>query len=244
VGGGLFHEFQPLIVVNPSLLASPATREGKFATLPPGTGPVGSISTVTQEDALMSKAKRDLRDRVASELKAMLPVERLERSARVQARLMATPEFKNARSVMVYQSDQTEVDTREIVMACLDEGKRVSLPRTVRGTRTMEALEILDVKRDLEDSRFGFKEPQAILPFIALENIDLVVVPGRAFDAEGHRLGRGGGYYDRFLSLENVSAARAAVAFDLQIVEAVPCESHDCLVDLVVTETRVIRKSG
>lgn len=190
----------------------------------------------------MSDTKKALRNRMATELKAMQPVDRLERSARVQARIMATPEFKNARSVMVYQSDQTEVDTREIVMACLEEGKRVSLPRTVKGTRTMEALEILDVKRDLEDSRFGFKEPQAILPLVALESIDLVIVPGRAFDAEGHRLGRGGGYYDRFLSLDHVSASRAAIAFDLQIVKSVPHESHDCLVDLIVTETQVLRR--
>ena len=189
----------------------------------------------------MSDAKRFLRNSMATRLKAMHPADRLVRSARVQARLMALPEFQAARSVMAYQSDLTEVDTREIIMACLDEGRRISLPRTVKGALAMEAREIRDVRHDLDESPFGFKEPKGSCPTVAPESLDLIVAPGRAFDPTGYRLGRGGGYYDRFLSVDALRAARIAIAYDFQIVEAVPHEDHDTPVDMVVTETRTIR---
>lgn len=190
----------------------------------------------------IAESKKALRERVQHLVAELSSAERLERSARAQARLIETPEFKKARTVMVYHSDPSEVSSHDIVLACLAEGKRVSMPRTTRGTRTMQIREILDVRRDLETSRFGtFKEPLGILPTIAHEQIDLIVVPGRVFDEKGQRLGRGAGYYDRFFAKDGVRAVAAALAFDCQIVEEVPIEPHDHPMDLIVTESRVIR---
>lgn len=190
----------------------------------------------------MPHRKKTLRAVIGAAIAAMSAAERMERSVRAQARLTATPEFQAARTVMVYHADPTEVDTHELVQACLLGKKRVSLPRMEKGTRAMQVREILDPKRDLETSRFGsIKEPRAILPLIALETIDLVVVPGRAFDAHGNRLGRGGGYYDRFFARPQIRAKAAALAFDCQIVAAVPSLDHDRPVDLIVTESRVVR---
>ncbi|MBI3829509.1 MAG: 5-formyltetrahydrofolate cyclo-ligase [Planctomycetes bacterium] len=186
--------------------------------------------------------KKALRERVQRLVGELSSAERMERSASAQARLIETPEFKKARTVMVYHSDPSEVSSHDIVLACLADGKRVSLPRTTRGTRTMQIREILDVRRDLETSRFGtFKEPLGILPTVAHEQIDLVVVPGRVFDEQGRRLGRGAGYYDRFFAKEGVRAVAAALAFDCQIVAEVPVEAHDYPMDIIVTESRVIR---
>lgn len=186
-------------------------------------------------------AKKDLRERIQRLVAAMPQAERMERSARAQARLIETPEFKQARTVMVYHSDPSEVSTHELVLACLGEGKRVSLPRTPRGTRTMQVREILDVSRDLERSRFGtFKEPLGNLPTIAPEQLDLVVVPGRVFDLHGNRLGRGAGYYDRFFARKEVHAIAASLAFDCQLVAEVPHEAHDRPMHIIVTETRVL----
>lgn len=190
------------------------------------------------------ETKKALRERVLRLIHAMSMAERMERSARAQARLIETPEFQRARTLLVYHSDRNEVDTHEVVLVCLAEKKRVSLPRTERGTRTLQAREILDVRRDLETSRFGsFKEPLSILPSIALGQIDLVIVPGRVFDAHGHRLGRGAGYYDRFFALKEMRATAAALAFDCQVLEEVPREAHDHPMDLIVTETKLIRPS-
>jgi 5-formyltetrahydrofolate cyclo-ligase len=189
----------------------------------------------------MADEKQLLRARAEQAILAMDGAERMERSARAQARLAETSEFKAARTVMVYNSDSTEVDTHELVLACLESHKRVGLPRTEKGTRTLQVLEILDVARDLERSRFGFKEPLALLPTIALEALDFIIVPGRAFDPEGYRLGRGGGYYDRFFSQAHVRGRAVGLAFDCQIVPQVPRQNHDRPVDLILTETRVIR---
>jgi 5-formyltetrahydrofolate cyclo-ligase len=188
----------------------------------------------------MLDSKKDLRARMESAILAMSPAERMERGARAQARLAETPEFKAARSVMIYNSDATEIDTHDLVLASLEAGKRVGLPRTEKGSRVLHVLEILDVRRDLERSRFGFKEPLSMLPTIAPESLQLILVPGRAFDAAGNRLGRGGGYYDRFIA--HLDGPRlVALAFDCQIVESVPHEAHDRPVDMVLTEERVIR---
>jgi 5-formyltetrahydrofolate cyclo-ligase len=189
----------------------------------------------------MVEKKQLLRTQVEQAIQAMDGAERMERSARAQARLAETPEFKAARTVMVYHSDPTEVDTHELVLACLESRKRVGLPRTEKGTRTLQVLEILDVARDLERSRFGFKEPLPLLPTIALSALDFIIVPGRAFDGEGYRLGRGGGYYDRFFVQAGVRGRAVGLAFDCQIVSQVPRQEHDRPVDLIVTESRVIR---
>jgi 5-formyltetrahydrofolate cyclo-ligase len=185
-------------------------------------------------------SKQELRSRMESTILAMSPAERMERGARAQARLAETPEFRAARSVMIYNSDATEIDTHELVLASLESGKRVGLPRTEKGSRVLQVLEILDVRRDLERSRFGFKEPLSVLPPIAPESLQLILVPGRAFDADGNRLGRGGGYYDRFIA--RLSGPRlVALAFDCQVVAGVPHEAHDRPVDMILTEERVIR---
>lgn len=192
----------------------------------------------------MRKKKAELRQTVLGALKKLSPAERMEKSARVQAHVVDTPEFRAARAVMVYHSDPTEVETHDLVLAAMREGKRVGLPRTREGARSMQVLEILDVKRDLEPSRFGgFKEPLSALPTIAPEQLDLIIVPGRAFDARGRRLGRGGGYYDRFFAQGGIRAKTMALAFDCQVVDDVPTLEHDRTVDLIVTESRVIRSA-
>jgi 5-formyltetrahydrofolate cyclo-ligase len=157
---------------------------------------------------------------------------------------LAAQEFRSARTVLVYQSDATEVDTREILLACLDQGKRAGLPRVDAEAKRLQALEVAEVARDLERSRYGFKEPLPDRPAIPLAELDLIVVPGRAFDSAGRRLGRGGGYYDRLLAQPGLRAVTAALAFDCQVVEHVPAAAHDRTVDLIVTESRTLRTAA
>jgi len=189
----------------------------------------------------MPQRKAALRERIAKALALISPLDRVALSAQAQARLIETPEWIAARTVMLYHSDETEVETHDLVLAALHTGKRVGLPRTEKGARTMTVLEILDVKRDLEVSRFGFKEPRKRLLTIEPEEIDLVVVPGRAFDRHGTRLGRGAGYYDRFIAKHKLRAVTIGLAYDLQIVDEVPRQPHDRKIDLIVTESRVVR---
>ena len=141
---------------------------------------------------------------------------------------------------MCFASFGSEVDTAPLVRWCLDQGKRVALPRIV-GKRHMEAFWVTDPAADLESGSYGIREPRAGLPQASPEAIDLVVVPGSAFDRSGDRMGYGGGFYDTFLPRLQPRTPRVAVAFELQLVDDVPEEDHDLRIDVLVTERGVLR---
>lgn len=146
------------------------------------------------------------------------------------ARLLSHPRVKAARTVMMYYSLADEVDTHEAVDLLLSMGKTVVLP-VVTGSSTME-LRLYTGKECLRKGAFGIEEPCGEV-FTKTEAIDLVVVPGVAFDAHGNRLGRGKGYYDRFLA-KLPEACKIGVCFSFQKVEAVPADGNDILMDEVV----------
>ena len=104
----------------------------------------------------------------------------------------------------------------------------------------LEIHAVCDTGREIAPGYRGIPEPHADCPRVALASIDWVLVPGIAFDAEGRRVGYGGGYYDRLLPLLEKGAARVAGAFELQIVERVPAAPHDTTVDAIVTERRTL----
>jgi 5-formyltetrahydrofolate cyclo-ligase len=185
--------------------------------------------------------KTSLRAAAREAVAALGGAERLARSARAQERLMATPEFRAAHTVLLYHSDADEVGTREIIMTCLEEGRRVALPRTDPRHRRIAVRLVLDVSRDTETSRFGFREPRLSSAEVPVAELDLIVVPGRAFGEGGERLGRGGGYYDRFLARPDLRAVVAGLAFDCQVFPSLPVEGHDRRVELLITESRVLR---
>ncbi|HEY3321198.1 MAG TPA: 5-formyltetrahydrofolate cyclo-ligase [Planctomycetota bacterium] len=188
----------------------------------------------------MSNAKKELRVMVRARLNAMSSVEREEAAREALTRLLASPQFAGARKVLAYDAFGTEVSTHGFMRACLDAGKTLALPRTEPSTRSIRALTITDLDRDLEISAFGFCEPKASLPEIPANQLDLVLVPGLAFDLKGNRLGRGAGYYDRFLAQPALSAATVALAFECQIVDEVPALRHDKAVQFIFTERRLI----
>ena len=95
-----------------------------------------------------------------------------------------------------------------------------------------------ELSRDLKTGQFGIREPADACPLIPLNRLDFVLVPGVAFDLQGRRLGRGKGYYDRLLA--EVRGKTCGVAFDEQIVEELPLEPHDVLVNCILTPTRWI----
>ena len=97
-----------------------------------------------------------------------------------------------------------------------------------------------DIVLDTAPGYRGIPEPAAELPRVAIEDVDWVLVPGVAFDIHGRRLGYGGGYYDRLLALLRPGVLRVAGAFDLQVVAQVPAAPHDLIVDVIVTESRML----
>ncbi len=151
--------------------------------------------------------------------------------------LFLLDEFKNAHKVMFYVDTGKEVRTRQAIKMALNMGKRVAVPKVI--DCDMIAVEIDSLSR-LKPGKFGIYEPMQNHEMPAKE-IDLVVVPGVAFDNMGFRLGYGGGYYDRFLSGLRPNATKAAVAYEIQLVDKLPAEDHDIRVDIIVTEKAVYR---
>jgi 5-formyltetrahydrofolate cyclo-ligase len=184
--------------------------------------------------------KRDIRREIRKRIEAMSDAERASRSRAIVDRLMALDAFRSACCVFAYYPLPDEVDIVPLLRSVLAAGKHLYLPRIARlAAGEMAAVEVTSLK-DLDKGRFDILEPRGGQPLRRLSSIDLVIVPGRAFDAKGRRVGRGGGYYDRFFEKLDPRAKRIGVAFQCQIVDEAPAEAWDALVDMVVTEEGII----
>lgn len=137
---------------------------------------------------------------------------------------------------MLYSSLEDEVDTKALIAESLRLKKTVLFPWVNKKDRTIVPLEIKDTASLVKGS-FGIMEPAYQAEFVfPLKMIDLVFVPGIAFDKWGNRLGRGLGFYDRFLSELDPKTVKAGLAFDIQLVEGVPTEEgKDVVLDLVIS---------
>ncbi len=142
---------------------------------------------------------------------------------------------------MFYFSFGSEVETITLIKEAMSQGKVVALPLTVPKNKEMLAMKVENLNKDLTKSPFGFKEPiKERTVEIRPVDIDLVIIPGVAFDLNGCRLGRGAGYYDRFLKRVNAKTPRIALAFEMQIMQKIPVDIHDIKVNKVITENRTI----
>jgi 5-formyltetrahydrofolate cyclo-ligase len=185
--------------------------------------------------------KRSLRRTVCSLRDSLTPGEIRQKSSRIARKLYLLPAYRQAQTVMFFLSFRSEVDTREMVDESMARGKRVLVPRSVPATRQLTPSVLLDPGRDLAPGAYGIPEPRlASLRPAPPGEIDLLIVPGVAFDPQGHRLGYGGGYYDRFFPLLRPGVPLVALAFELQVLDEVPVEEWDRPVDWIVTEARVI----
>lgn len=148
--------------------------------------------------------------------------------------------FTAAAHVMVYLDFRGEVQTEAIINYCLAQGKKVYIPICIPETHEISISRITSLE-DLESGHFGIREPK--LQHIRLADsslIDLVLVPGVAFDKKGNRIGFGAGYYDRFLKRLKEGAISAALAYSFQIVDHIPSDEYDIPVDYIVTEKSII----
>lgn len=144
--------------------------------------------------------------------------------------------WQQACRILAFMPMPAELDVRPAVLRALQAGKRMVLPRYRPAQRDYEGCEVANLTSDLQVGAFGIAEPAAHCPVCALSQLDFVLVPGLAFDAAGHRLGRGKGFFDRLLA--EVRGVKCGVGFDWQIVAHVPVEPHDIALDCLVTPTR------
>jgi 5-formyltetrahydrofolate cyclo-ligase len=165
----------------------------------------------------------------------MAPGLRTAKSREIEERLFSLPEFTSARVILFFASFRSEVDTIPMIRRALLAGKRVVLPKVK--SRELGLFEIRDLAKDVSPGAWGIPEPGESRA-VRLDEIDLILMPGAAFDERGNRLGYGAGFYDKLLVA--FTKMTVALAFEAQIVPQVPADPHDIPVKKIVTEMRVI----
>ncbi len=187
--------------------------------------------------------KRALRGELRERLRAADPARLLAESEAICTRLLAQPDFLAARAILGYHPLPTEPDLRPALggEAAAGRDRVVCLPRWAAARAEYEPA-LVPANGQLVEGPFGVPEPPAAAPAVDWERLDLVLVPGLAFDRRGWRLGRGRGFYDRIL-VRARHARRWGVAFDDQVVVDVPHEPHDSNLDLLVTPSLLLHSS-
>lgn len=174
----------------------------------------------------MSKAS--FRKEIKEKLDRQNNEQRLQKSFSIKEKLFQLAEFKRAEYIMFYLATKEEVQTQPMIDEALKIGKKILVPVILKGENRIIASRIEDLKGELAPGPHGILQPRDVcIRKVPPEKIDLAVVPGLAFDRQNRRLGRGGGYYDRFLVSLPADIPRIGLAFDFQLVEALPALSHD-----------------
>lgn len=173
-------------------------------------------------------------------LAGMSERERHVRSLAASALLLQTEEFVHAQVIMIYLNMPQEVDTSPIILRAWQEGKQVVAPKLAWNDHTMLPVEITTLTTHTTTGPAGLREPRSGQP-IPVDFIDLVIVPGLAFGTNGQRLGRGGGFYDRFLVQPKFHGISCGLAFEQQVADDLPLQPHDVILNLLVTDSTIRR---
>jgi 5-formyltetrahydrofolate cyclo-ligase len=154
--------------------------------------------------------------------------------------LARSPEFHAARVVMLYLSTHDEIDTAPLALRCWQENKTVVVPKVSWDQRRMMPVEITSLQAGMTTTGPNIREPISGKP-IPIDLIDLVVVPGVGFSPTGFRIGRGMGFYDRFLAQPEFIGLSCGMAFHEQIIDDVPVLDHDMPLSMLVTDQEIAR---
>jgi 5-formyltetrahydrofolate cyclo-ligase len=184
--------------------------------------------------------KKELRQELRTRLGKLTPEEIAAQSRLACNLLCEQPEYKSAEVVMLFLSMPQEVDTAPLAQAAWGNYKSVLAPRVSWEQRRMLPIEIKSLHSDIQEGTLGIRQPIDGMP-VPVSDIDLVVVPGLGFDYSGNRLGRGRGFYDRFLSHRDFRGVACGVAFETQVLPEVPYDETDQLMDMLVTNESVRR---
>lgn len=185
--------------------------------------------------------KKDFRKKVIDNRKKQSNDFIAKNSSVITEKLLSMDCIKNANTIMLYLDFNNEVQTTELVNKLICLNKIVATPITIMDKRELVPCQITNLKEGIKLGAYGIREPkEECSPKVDIQNIDVVIVPAVAYDEDCYRLGYGGGFYDRFLQRLREDSITVGIAFDLQIFDNVPKESHDAQLDYIVTESRIL----
>ena len=185
-------------------------------------------------------SKEIVRQQISDRLNALGDRDIQQKSSQACKHLCELDEFKHAQVIMIYLSLPREIDTSAAILEAFGAGKKVLVPKMIWEERKLIPVVIETLNCEMEIGRFGLRNPvgNQTLP---VSGIELVVLPGLGFDESGNRIGRGAGFYDRFLADNQFSGIRCGLAFEDQVLKTIPVSDHDMRVDLLVTEKQIRR---
>jgi len=182
----------------------------------------------------LNEQKSELRKGIRALLEKISPSVRIAESIDLCARLEA--QLRSAHTILFFAPMPDELDIWLLLQKFLEAKKICALPFFDPTTQHYSARRVLHLEEDVAIGKFSIREPNSSCEEIALNKFDLVLAPGLAFDADGNRLGRGRGFYDRILA--KASGIKCGVAYDFQLLEKIPVEPHDAKVNFIVTPKR------
>jgi 5-formyltetrahydrofolate cyclo-ligase len=191
------------------------------------------MNNITEQKKIIRKMIKERKNQVTADYI-------LSSSKKITITLIETDAFKTANTIMCYLSFGNEVDTKPIIDQCFKEGKTVLVPIIIKnedGTSHIEASQLIDPESDLAPGTMGILEPQVSKIRIRdPRTIDLVIIPGLAFDKKGNRLGYGAGYYDHYLERLRDDCNQIALTFSFQLIDHIPTHKHDKQIKNIITE--------
>ena len=191
----------------------------------------------------VKEKKQELRKLIEQKLESLSRTEIQRKLDAIEAHLFEFANFIEAEVSLLYINTDREVDTDHIIRRCMHSPKDIVLPLFDDANGGAKLYKIQDVDADLRKGAGNVREPnpERCKP-VSMDNIDIAIIPGLAFDEKGGRLGIGAGRYDRMIPKLPVTTRKVAFAFEDQITQMVPMESHDKFVDIIITEERIIYK--
>lgn len=183
--------------------------------------------------------KAELRSRMRNVLAGFPPEKRQSDSEKLCLNLKEQAFFKNARAILFFAPLPDEPDLWSLVNETIAGKKMVALPCFDTDNEMYLAKGVKDIHVEIVSGKFGVREPAAACIAIPIADLDLVLVPGVAFDEGGHRLGRGKGFYDRLL--QDFTGDKIGIAFDEQVVDQVPAGPTDVKMSAILTPLRFLK---
>ncbi|MCK5784087.1 MAG: 5-formyltetrahydrofolate cyclo-ligase [Desulfobacterales bacterium] len=191
----------------------------------------------------MKVKKQEIRNQIKERLDALSKKEIMEKYGLIEEQLFDFANFREAEVTLLYINHPHEVNSKNILKYCSDSTKEIVLPLFRGENNGTRLYKISDIEKDLKPGANNILEPNPdrCKP-VPIDDVDIAIIPGIAFDEKGGRLGLGNGRYDRIISKLPATARKVACATEDQMTQLVPMESHDKYVDIIITDKRIIYK--
>jgi 5-formyltetrahydrofolate cyclo-ligase len=191
----------------------------------------------------LKEKKAEIRNKTLSLRDALSDKERRDKSNKIMDRLFDFANFIEAKIVLFYMNTDHEVNTVNMIRKAMEYEKGIVLPYVDKKEKQIIPLKIDDLDSDVQPGYRKIPEPiPQRCKQMPVEQIDLAIIPGIAFDERGGRIGHGTGFYDKLIPKFEITTRKVALAFECQIVPQIPMEPHDRHIDIIVTEKRIIYK--